>query len=411
MKTRIFLFILLCFILANINAQNNKDDLSSSKELTGIWEINLGESYETVKAVMQKRGWTASSMPSNEKKAIKNRESLGLDPRPTYTFKKQDGTFGNTKVSKISFSFFQNQLYDIQISFFDINNKYGIESSRLQSDLIEIYSLDFDDKQEFKTMYSIYFQGLKNQFYNAKKEFYHAKNLNTVTFLKLKHESPGTATRFSLKIDIYSKSLNDKVENEVLKEISEDMKKGYELSGIFDSNLGDSKDTVITAMTKRNWIIKNRDRKNNEKIVFTKPNGTYGLWPVYEIELIFENETLESTNVILNPKKALNLEDLLEKSTQHELSLLYLMKQIKEIYNLSFIGEKEYITKTNSSSSESILKYKIFQDSRSNIISFIKCISTVNNNITVYAISISRSLQSDNPEKNDGRLDKIIEDL
>ena len=71
MKTRIFSLFFVFFLIASINAQEKKDDLSSSKELTGIWEINLGDSYETVKAAMLKRGWTAKSLSSNEKKIDK----------------------------------------------------------------------------------------------------------------------------------------------------------------------------------------------------------------------------------------------------------------------------------------------------------------------------------------------------
>lgn len=411
MKTRIFLFALLCFILANINAQDNKDDLSSSKELTGIWEINLGESYETVKAVMQKRGWTASSMPSNEKKAIKNRESLGLDPRPTYTFKKQDGTFGNTKVSKIGFSFFQNQLYDIQINFFDLNNKNGIESSHLQNDLIGIYSLDFDDKQTFDNI-----NPKTNYTSSIINEFYHAKNSFSISFSKIKEFFPETSmtrrvTLFSLIINIYSKEVKDKVETQFLEEISNDIKPSNELSGIFEISFGDNKDTAIATMTKRKWVIKSRDRKKNEKIVFTKINGTVALWPVEELQLFFEEEALDGINIIFGVKKTITLEDFHIKNSLRELNLYELMGQIKNIYNLIYIGEKEDITKGNSPSSEFILKYKIFQNSNSNTISLIKCTTNNNNNTTTYAISILKSLQPEDSERKNGRLDKLLEDL
>lgn len=411
MKTRIFLFILLCFILANINAQDNKDDLSNSKELTGIWEINLGDSYETVKAVMQKRDWTASSMSSNEKKAMKNRESLGLDPRPTYTFKKQDGTFGNTKVSKISFSFFQNQLYDIQINFFDLNNKNEIEYSHLQNDLIEVYSLDFDDKQTFDNI-----NPKTNYTSSTINEFYHAKNSFSISFSKIKEFFPETSmtrrvTLFSLIINIYSKEVKTKVETQFLEEISNDIKPSNELNGIFEISFGDNKDTAIAIMTKRKWVIKSRDRKKNEKIVFTKINGTFALWPVQELQLFFEEEALDGINIIFGVKKSITLEDFHIKNSLRELNLYELIEQIKNIYNLNYIGEKEDITKGNSSSTEFILKYKIFQNSNSNTISLIKCITNNNNNTTTYAISILKSLQPEDPEKKNGRFDKLIEDL
>lgn len=408
MKTRIFLFILLCFILANINAQDNKDDLSNSKELTGIWEINLGDSYETVKAVMQKRGWTVSSMPSNEKKAIKNRESLGLDPRPTYTFKKQSGTFGKLKVSYIKYTFFQNQLYNIQICFVDINNKWGIESSHLQNDLQKIYSLTFENKQTYD-----WHNNKHNATTNLTRELYHSENLNKIAFNKVTFTSLGSSLRITIvlqTIDIYKELLKNKAEEELHTEFLNDIKTGNELNGIFEIDISNNKDTAIAAMSKRKWVIKSRDRKKNEKIIFSKSDGTFALLPVYEIELFFEDENLNYINITLSNKPTSSDEGLAQP-IYAELHFYELMEQIKNIYNLKFVKEGEYITKNNSYSSESNIIYTMFNDSNFNTISFMKCTSNNNNAVTVYGITISKSIQSDDPEKNDGRLDKIIEDL
>lgn len=410
MKTRIFLFILLCLTLANINAQDNKDDLSNSKELTGIWEINLGDSYETVKAVMQKRGWTVSSMPSNEKKAIKNRESLGLDPRPTYTFKKENGTFVNQIVSKIKFIFFQNKLYEIQICFYDHNYKNRINSELIETTFRSVYSLDFEkqDRTEYTSDSSVI-----SSEWSATKEIYHAKNSNMVTLSKTSYWSKwqgDISTSFSLRICIFSKSVKDKVENEILKEISEDIKSGNELNGIFDSNLGDNKDTVIASMTKRKWSIKERDGKKNETIIFTKKNGTYGLFQLPErgIELFFKNEILESINILFDSYITdLGSEEFLVKKGNFELCFYELMERIKRIYNLDYIEEKE-IEKSNSDSSKYIHQYKIFHNSNSNIISFIN-----HKNGDFYEINISKSLYPEELEelKEQQRLEELTNDL
>lgn len=427
MKTRIFLFILLCLTLANINAQNNKDDLSNSKELTGIWEINLGDSYETVKAVMKKRGWTAKPLSSNEKKLIKNRELLGLDSRPTYSFKKQNGTFANLPVDEIEFSFYKDKLYNICLCFTDdsITKKRQISQASLPLKLSRIYSLSLVDEKGWdgtKKFDSYTVEAIGTIDLSAEEKRFAGNNKNEMSYYKflfIQHfpNSPrlGNIVVYFLRINISNPELREKAETERLQELAEEMKN---LNGILETKFGDDKNTTIASMQKCGWSIKSRKAQDDkvDTIIFSKIGGTFAFRSVDEIQMDFYEGYLDRINIRIKQKDVIHAKHW-KKDAISDYSDL--KSDIIKAFNLIYIDKAEKIITVGNNNWEWLLKTESWLSENKKSINFStsesgRILPLIYGNTRVFCISeisISNVDSKIKDTKKDEISDEFLQDL
>ena len=118
---KFFLLFVLIFVTATISAEG----------ITGIFGIEFRKTSAEVKTAMKEKEWILSDTDGT-----------------TLTFKKNSGTYANLPVDKISFFFFEDKLYEIDICF-----AYNIKAEEIVNALkivIDTYSLTFisDNKQQ-----------------------------------------------------------------------------------------------------------------------------------------------------------------------------------------------------------------------------------------------------------------------
>ena len=299
-----------------------------------------------------------------KKKLIKNRELFNLDSRPTYSFKKQSGTFANLPVDEIKFSFYKNKLYNICLTFTDdsLVKKRQIAQASLPLKLATIYSLSLIDEKNWNSTKKFHTNMANAQGtidLSAEEKMFAGNNKNEISyysFLIIQHYpySPRLEKIMSyfLKINISNPELKEKADMEGLKELAEEMKN---LNGIFVTNFGDDKTTVITAMQKSGWTIKNRGVQDEkvDSITFSKIGGTFAFRPVDEIRMDFYEGYLDRINIETKQKDVINIKNW-EKDVISDFNDL--KSDIIKAFNLLCIDKGEKIATIGNDNWEWLIK-------------------------------------------------------